>query len=315
VFASTTSNDAGVTNYAHRPGIIADGKWHLAIFDMTAFETSKEFIADKDGNYFPKFLRLDMFNSGNGIAWTTDDYIDIAFVGMSGDLSEIYAINSDIVDSNGNELPDPNAVPAPLPLYFDGEKINKGSLHGFKGNEVMEEGGKSFVRLYGNGESIESRITLLNSTGVATGQYVVIKYRMAESSADLFAERLFDIFTSTENEGPTGNDQAYFGGIKADGEWHIMVVDISKFSTNKAFTAVDGVYTAKYVSFDCFNPLALDQALVPVPEETYIDIEYIGMTGNVEDVNTLAEELGEYILIESNIDAGQKVVEVTPKAE
>jgi hypothetical protein len=94
-----------------------------------------------------------------------------------------------------------------------------------------------------------------------------------------------------------------------------MVVDISKFSTNKAFTAVDGVYTAKYVSFDCFNPLALDQALVPVPKETYIDIEYIGMTGNVEDVNTLAEELGEYILIESNIDADQKVVEVTPKAE
>lgn len=308
VFSSTTSTDPGLTNYAHRPGAIADGKWHLAIFDMTAFATSKEFIPDANGNYLPKFLRLDMFNSTTGEKWGEDAYIDIAYVGMSGDLSEIYGINSDIVDANGDELPDGEIVADPLPLYYDGNDISKGALDKFGKKEIIEENGKSFIRLYGDNKGPESRITLINTNEVATGQYVVIKYRLPAADASRYTDKLFDVFTSTENAGPTGNDVAYFGNIKATGEWNIMVLDITKFASNKAFAA-DGnnVYTANYVAFDCFNEAT--------PETSYIDIEYIGMTDDLADVNTLAEELGQYILIEGNLDENQTVVPVVAQAE
>ena len=308
VFSSTTGNEPGLTNYAHRPsGIITDGRWHIMVFDMTAFTTSKEYLPDANGNYFPKFIRFDLYNSPVDVAWDEKTYIDIAYVGISGDLSEIYELNSDIVDENGKELPDPNAVPDPLPLYFDVNDIGAGSLVGFGGNEIIKEGDQEFIRLYGDGTSPESRLTVANSFGNATGQYVVIKYRISADEAEWFSNKLFDIFCSTVNTGANGDNVTYFGNIKADGEWHIIAVDMSKFESNKEFFAEDGVYTANFISFDCFNGTA--------PTTTYIDIEYIGMTGDLADVESLASELGQYTLIENNIDANQQVIEVAAKSE
>lgn len=305
VFSSTTSNTPGSTNFAHRPGVIADGEWHLSIFDMTAFETSKEFIADDKGEYHAKFIRLDMFNSQPETPWGTDAYIDIAYVGMSGSLEEIYSINSDIVDSNGNELPDETLVPEPLPLYFDGKDIKDGAYPYVCDKEIVNEDGESFVRIYGNGEQVEARVTLANVFGTATGQYAVVKYRIPTTNQESYDDQRFDIFTSTVNSGPTGNDFAHFGNIQADGNWHIIVADITKFTaTNKAFEAVDGVYTAKYVAFDYFNQVT--------STESYIDIAYIGMTGDLADVESLVGSLGQYTLINGYDAPDQTVVEVTP---
>jgi hypothetical protein len=122
---------------------------------MTSVATSKEFLPDENGDYFAKFVRLDMYNSSAKAAWGEDAYIDIAYVGISGSLDAIYAINSDIVDENGRELPDPNAIPDPLPLYFDGEKISKAVFNGAGNKEVLEENGESFARIYGNGKAVE----------------------------------------------------------------------------------------------------------------------------------------------------------------
>jgi len=309
VFSSTTSNQPGSTNYAYRPGVIADGRWHLSIFDMTDFATSKEFLPDENGEYHAKFVRLDMYNNNANpaVPWGTDAYIDIAYVGISTSLEKIYEINSDIVDEYGRELPDPNAIPDPLPLYFDGEDICGGVLEGIGNSEVVEEDSEKIARLYGNEKSLEARIILGNSYGVPTGQYAVIKYRIPATSKESYDKKTFDIFTSTVNESPTGNDFCFFEGIKADGEWHIIVVDIAKFASNKAFEAKDGKYTAKYIALDCFNQVT--------STESYIDIAYIGMTDDLSDVDPIAQELGQYTLIESNLPEEHKTIKVEAAQE
>ena len=307
VFSSTTSDHPGSENYAHRPGVIADGKWHLSIFDMTDFVSSKEFLPDENGEYHARFIRFDMYNNTTGAAWGSDAYIDVAFVGISPSLEEIYAINSDIVDEYGRELPDPNAIPDPLPLYFDGKAISEGILDKISKTEVIEENGQRIARLYGDGEAPEARITLANTFDVVTGQYAVIKYRIPTTNTESYDAVTFDIFTSTVNTTPTGNDTCFFGGIKADGEWHIIVIDVPKFESNKAFDADEGVYTAKYISFDCFNQVT--------STESYIDIAYIGMTDDLTDLEPIAVELGQYTLIESNFPQDQKVIMVEASQE
>ena len=307
IFSSTTSTQPGLGNFAWRPGVIADGRWHLSIYDMTSVATSKEFLPDENGDYFAKFVRLDMYNSSAKAAWGEDAYIDIAYVGISGSLDAIYAINSDIVDENGRELPDPNAIPDPLPLYFDGEKISKAVFNGAGNKEVLEENGESFARIYGNGKAVETRIILSNTLGVTTGQYVVIKYRIPANSLESYDKKTFDIFTSTVNEGPAGNDFVFFEGIEPDGEWHIVVADIPKFGKNKAFEAKDGEYVAKYVAFDCFNQVT--------STESYIDIAYIGMTDDISDVVPLASSLGKYRIFESNLPEDRNLITVDNNQE
>jgi hypothetical protein len=302
--ASTTSNEPGLNNRADRPGVIADGKWHLAIYDMTAFPTSKEYLPDEDGNYYAKFVRFDFYNPADGkTEFTEGAYIDIAYVGISDSLEKIYSVNSDIVDENGKELGDPGAAPEALPFYNGADKLNAAVAEGIGSKEIMTENGEEFVRFYGNGTSVESRITLFHTTADATGQYAVIKYRIpTPADPDAYVDNLFDIFTSTVNTAPAGNDVAYFSKVLQFDEWVIIVVDISKFATNKAFEAKDGKYTANFIAFDCFNQTT--------STSSYIDIAYIGMTDDLADVSALAAGLGQYTLIVDNIDANQVVVPV-----
>ena len=307
VMASTTSNEPGLENRADRPGVIADGKWHLAIYDMTAFVTSKQYLPnEEDGKYYAKFLRVDFYNPGDGkTTFAEDAYIDIAYVGISDSLEKIYEINSDIVDGNGNELGGSEAVPEPLPFYNGAEKLNNAAIDGVSKKEILQEGDEKFIRIFGDGNKVEARITLFNISGNATGQYAVIKYRIpTPADPDAYEDKLFDIFTSTVNSGPTGNDVAYFSKVLQFDEWVIIVVDISKFATNKAFEAKDGKYTANFIAFDCFNQTT--------STSSYIDIAYIGMTDDLADVVPLAESLGQYTLIEGNTDDAQTVVSLTP---
>ena len=305
VMSSTTSNEPGLTNRADRPGVIADGEWHLAIYDMTAFATSKEYLPDDEGNYYAKFVRFDFYNPADGkTEFVEGAYIDIAYVGISDSLEKIYEINSDIVDGNGNDLNGPEVIPQALPFYNGADKLISAAAEGIGNKVVMKEGDEEFVRFYGNGTSGESRITVFNTTGNATGQYAVIKYRIpTPADPAAYEDKVFDIFTSTVNTAPTGNDVAYFSKVLTYDEWVIIVVDISKFTkTNSAFSEKNGEYTANFLAFDCFNKATATSS--------YIDIAYIGMTDDLADVEALAAGVGQYTLIVDNVDANQVVVTV-----
>ena len=92
-FFSGTKDSAptGNADFAHTPGIIEDGEWHVMIFDLATF-LPQAFVPRDDGSYHAKYLRLDAFGQ------VTDPgiYMDIAWIGMDGSLEEILAECQDL---------------------------------------------------------------------------------------------------------------------------------------------------------------------------------------------------------------------------
>ena len=92
-FFSGTKDSApsGNADFAHTPGIIEDGEWHVMIFDLATF-LPQAFVPRDDGSYHAKYLRLDAF----GQVTDPDVYMDIAWIGMDGSLEEIRAECQDL---------------------------------------------------------------------------------------------------------------------------------------------------------------------------------------------------------------------------
>ena len=91
IYTSTiNANAAAGDNFRITP--IEDGKWHVAIVDISK-STAKTYVPDSEGKYYAQYIRLDVFN-----AFTpTDIALDIAYVGISSDLMEICKLNQDFV--------------------------------------------------------------------------------------------------------------------------------------------------------------------------------------------------------------------------
>ncbi len=93
---STTTAQPADPNSVNISQIYADGKWHTLVVDLSAV-TKPNFVKDHysastDGSYKALFLRWDFFSG----YMNTDDYIDIAYVGMDSDLTAIAKLNSDL---------------------------------------------------------------------------------------------------------------------------------------------------------------------------------------------------------------------------
>ena len=70
--------------------IVEDGEWHVAVIDLERL-SPKTFKPDENGAYNTKYFRFDVFNK----RLPEDVTIDIAYVGMDSDLSEICALNAE----------------------------------------------------------------------------------------------------------------------------------------------------------------------------------------------------------------------------
>ena len=88
---TTTTGPTGNKDYAHTPGIIEDGEWHVMVFDLEAFGLASFTPAD-DGTFAARFLRLDAF----GTVTPDTTYMDIAYVAMNDSLDEIKEFCADI---------------------------------------------------------------------------------------------------------------------------------------------------------------------------------------------------------------------------
>ena len=70
-----------------------DGNWHVLVVDAESFNPDG-FIADNDGKYYANYVCFDVFN----YPMDTDDYIDLAYVGLCEDLDVFRAldVNKDV---------------------------------------------------------------------------------------------------------------------------------------------------------------------------------------------------------------------------
>ena len=136
-----------------------------------------------------------------------------------------------------------------------------------------------YLRFYSDGVESEAFFTVFTgNTSRVTGNYAIIKYRLPSTNSKAVSS--FDIFTSTVNTSAQGTDGFSFSGIKNDGEWHVIAVDIAKYGKDSTFAAnAAGEYIAKYIRIDVFNS--------QMAEGDYIDIAYVGMSDSLEDICAL----------------------------
>ena len=100
IFASTTNdspkNGDNTNIISAKNGLyIADGEWHTVVVDLS--KAIGTFNADKDGNYIAKYLRVDT-SQGHNTFKNHDIYVDIAFVGITGDLTEAVTLDTALDD-------------------------------------------------------------------------------------------------------------------------------------------------------------------------------------------------------------------------
>ena len=182
----------------------------------------------------------------------------------------------------------PEGNPDMLKVYVDPEEIAEAIVNAvgfFKSATVSSDG--SFVTVkppvncqYGESYAI---IYKAASAGIESGQYLVFKYRVPSSNPEKL--NTMDIYISTVNKTANRDDSLTYNLIQ-DGEWHVAILDISKFS-HPSFIESEGKYCCTYIRFDLFNKKHA--------ESVALDIAYIGMDSSLEEICKLNQSEFEVI--------------------
>ena len=152
--------------------------------------------------------------------------------------------------------------------------------------------GVNFVSLYPHPSYAESQMerAFQNNDGVETGQYVIIKYRFPLTNPAEITSPL-EFFTSTVNERAADPDSfAFYDEIVRDGQWHVIVVDVTKFGKSSIVAEEDGTYKLKHVRLDPINGTNT--------MDYHIDIAYFGIHNNLDEIIEFNADEDEIHLVE-----------------
>ena len=252
---------------------LVDGKW-------VAHQLSSAYTPDAQGNghYYDGYS---VYYDGNG-EFSYSFVVEMDYADKDGRTFRITA--SEDFKAWPKELPEieKEDVELPLNVYVTAEEISKNAGMGgmFGGVEFNKAG--NFTRLNTKAGAAESYFTAYPGGTVTTGQYFVIKYRIPTDNTAKISS--FEVFTNT-----TGESASYAGcyGIgsylKADGEWHLLTVDLASYGKSTFVPAADGTYKVSFIRLDPFNDSR--------PAGTRIDIAFVGMSDNPENAYKLGLDL------------------------
>ena len=295
VFASTENISAASGDNVHLRSVegmlICNGEWQVAVVDLS--KAVKAFSEKEGVGYCAKYIRLDIINR----AFDDERSIDVAYVGISKSLEDIIALNEDMSsimmfdgiravdilnpDEGGEDTEKPEE-PDPINWYLDPEEIVGASktkyTQGFSSIKVSEDG--EYVRFTGDSAKTEGFFATFIDDGIKSGKYAVIKYRIPTTNPETLVN--FEIFTGEVNSVPTSGDNFRIEVVH-DGEWHILVIDLTKVTNKDGEPIASGDdFAAKYFRVDLFNKA--------VSSESYIDVAFIGLSDNLDDISKIEGE-------------------------
>ena len=261
IYASTVQEEAIYGSSIELGGVVADGEWHVMVVDLSAIET---FTPSDGGSYRAKHLRIDVINQKMDNTF----FIDFAYVAMHDDIDyimEFLGEDEDVTFIGAEVKPDTG-----LNLFVTPEELDS-SLTFYCDKALNEDG--SYVRYAGKGKSEAFVYPYMDSTApIVTGQYAVFKYRIPEGSVGTVNS--FEVFASTEQSEAVSGSNIKFGGIVADGEWHVMIVDLSGLPT---FTqGENGTYNPKHLRIDVIDG-KMDSTF-------FIDFAYVAMHDDIDEI-------------------------------
>ena len=189
--------------------------------------------------------------------------------------------------------------------YFDAELIHSKastSSH-FSKSELNEENGEKYVSLYGNGTSGEAYMGLFaNSNYTPSGRYIVYKYRIPKTNTTSVNEIQF--WTSTVNGTATESTPYDYitvagGAVQADGEWHVLVIDVSqRKQENATFSPTDdGVYCARYLRVDFWNSATNGPKF---DTNSYVDVAYVGFSDSLAEIAAVNSDMKKISVLKTN---------------
>lgn len=298
-FYTSTVNPraAAPDGFALDDEIISDGKWHVVVVDVSTFGKAS-IIAEADGSYKLKHVRLDPINGIND----TDHRVDIAYFAVHDNLDDILSFNKDAGDSEimlvtgqssklistetGEEIKQEEEI-TPFNVYLSDNDLSRHKSW-FDHVTTSENNGVKYSSFYAHSSKAEAQMNILNNVdGVVTGQYVFFKYRLPlENPAD--AVTILQFYTSTISEkAKAGESFEIVDQVKADGEWHVVAVDVSSFGKDSILVNENGEYSLKYLRFDPINGISdpsycIDLSYFAIHDDLDEMIEYFKNTGENE---------------------------------
>ena len=319
IFSSTEKMTASTSTTIKYSDMAKDDQWHVVIINY-ALTQPDSFKKDVDGGYYAKHLRFDVF----GTSFPSTSYIDFQYMAFDDSFDEILEANKDMatvtyydgdfytVKTDGGKMPqkiviedDNRTYDTPFTLYYSARMLAHRMLANGTGMkdeliELVETPDGSYVTLWGNKDEAPNesylRFYVDNNGQIATGQYLVIKYK---TTIDSYME----VYASTESVSPNNDERV---GIDQknklyvhNGEWQIVIIDLASLLTidsnpddenSRGFkAAADGNYYAKVLRIDPFNSKGAHETGLGVT------FGFIGICGD--------DALDEAICFDTSVDA------------
>lgn len=286
-FFMTTSGvyDGTADNFVLENSIIKQNdKWQIMVVDLASIVAEKkltDMVASSVGTYNISSFRLDPFTS------ISTDYIDLAYIAFCRDILDVVEMNSDM------DVSDMSYVTGTRTSGFLSDKI--AAVEKFSSMNVVFTGSELYSQMFGGDwDGLTSDVVnltngIVTTTGkgnfgisvggtVATGKYMVIKYR----TSSVLTSGMFNVYASVGTNGIKDDKQnlSYSYGFIGDGKWHTLVLDLSTGAYNSDMYTVipadDGKYYINWVRLD-----ALRMCFTDTPE---VEFEYIGFCDELSDV-------------------------------
>ncbi len=230
------------------------------------------------------------YYDGYSVYYDGDGTYSYAFaINMDGASERTFKIE---VDADFKPWPEIEVVEKdPINYLMDADEMSAiftNAIPGVSSATVMENG--EYIRITGDGNQVEevSAYVFNDVTGTATGQYIVIKYRIPTSNKE---NNNFEIFTSTVNDSAAGSDSIWLtaSNFVKDNQWHVVIYDASTFRPDTFKPAADGKYYCNYIRFDIFN--------TPMSANSWIDIAYVGITDSIDALCELNSDFEKMTLL------------------
>ena len=252
---------------------LVDGKW-------VEYKVSSAYAPDIQGNghYYDGYC---VYYDQNG----TFSYSFVTTMDRDDKDGRTFRITVDKeFDKWPDKLPESGKVEEDLPLnvYVDAQALYNSimSSEAPQFSNVTLSADNNYISLGAKGIT-ESYFTAYPGGTIATGQYAVIKYRLPDSNPDNIT--VFEVFTSTTNNGAKGEDCFYIGSaLINDDRWHMIVVDLASWGKATFTAASDGTYKANYARLDPYYQ---------TPEGNQFEFAFFGMTDTLADAYALAKDL------------------------
>ena len=236
---------------------------------------------------------------GYSVHYDGDGSYSYSFVTtMDGENSRTFKIVADGSYDKWRQETVPDENPNLLKVYLDPEELAASisdATDFFASATVSPDGSYVTAKPLIDGQYGEAyAIIYKDTTGESeSGQYLVFKYRVPASNPEKLNS--LDIYISTVNKNVSKDDSLTFTPIQ-DGEWHVAILDISKY-THPSFKETDDKYFTKYIRFDFFNKRHT--------EGVALDVAYIGMDSSLEEICKLNQNEFEVLPIISGSLVGE----------